>query len=168
MVRSLASSRRHTSPIRCAVETTPGDGASGRRIVLLRKGDARASAVAELDELPLDDASARELFADGILESFAPDDVETSILPHWRQVLQPGGTLRVRCLDWHAVLEPYRTGTVGAQELHQTIFGCSAERRMVYTPELLLQLLARTGFVDCSITRRGREVEVVARRPVTP
>jgi hypothetical protein len=143
------SAHLHAIADACAVELTWGR--RERRISVTRKERA-ASLVAALDALPFAAGTLTELRAVGRLADLAPGHVECRLLPHWWQLLRPGGRLHLRGTDWHEPLDGSRSAAWP-------------------TSEVLLHLLARAGFVDCAIvgTRGdgagGSTLELRAHRP---
>jgi hypothetical protein len=133
----------------CAVELRWGR--RERRISVTRK-ERVASLVAALDALPFAAGTLAELRAVGRLADLVPGHVERRLLPHWWQLLRPGGRLHLRSTDWCEPLDGSRSAAWP-------------------TAEALLSLLGRAGFVDCSIvgTRGdgvgGSTLELRAHRP---
>jgi len=166
-VRRLAASAHDGLVVRLASED------SAPPIVVAAIPAPGVDVVASFDALPLAPGAVAELVAEEVLERRRYDEVERRLLPHWRTLLQPGGRLRLVCVDWLEALERYRTGRISLEQLRRFTFGPGEDHRTAYTSATLVPVLTSAGFVDCSVTSLAGDaegaprMEVVAHRPRT-
>lgn len=131
--------------------------------------------LADARDMPFEEGSVAEIVAAHLLEHFPQERLRRQVLPHWRELLMPGGTLRAVVPDSSAMIEGYREGSVTYEDLREVTFGAQDYdgdfHFNMFTSESLGALLQDAGFVDveCVASRRrnGRcfELEIVARKP---
>lgn len=133
--------------------------------------------VARLDALPVAPGSISEIAVAGAVERYSLEDLRRRVLPHWRDVLAPGGRIVIAADDAQAALDRHQGGQLDLAELVAAFFGDDdAEglaRRSAVSPELLSELLLGAGFERPRLLeRRGEPLagvfafEVEAFRPV--
>jgi hypothetical protein len=124
--------------------------------------------------LAFDPSSAVEVRASLALERFSTAELRADVLPYWRSLLAPGGTLVVISLDAGANLADHQAGRLSFDELAAISFGSSESestaRRSMLSEDLLSRLLDEAGFVSVHTAARWRaedasnRIEVRARR----
>lgn len=129
--------------------------------------------VADIRRLPFEPGTVDEIFSAHLVEHFRENDLAKVILPYWRQLLKPGGTLRIVCPNWEASLRRYQDGGLTFAEMKEVTFGGQEyqgnDHFAMYSPETLTTVLEQAGFTQVEILIEDRpnvlsnEMEVVAR-----
>lgn len=131
--------------------------------------------LAEANDLPFEVDSVEEIYSAHLLEHFPQEQLRRDVLPYWRSLLHPGGTLRAVVPDAEAMLRQYADGGLPLEDLREVTFGAQDYdgdfHYNMFTPDSLAELLREAGFVDVRCLARGRrngkclEFEVSATKP---
>ena len=134
-----------------------------------------AELVADIRDLPFEPGTISELASHHLVEHFREHQLATRILPYWRSLLRPGGTIRIVCPNWEVMLERVGDGTMPYSDFKTVTFGAQDyagdDHFAMYTPRSLGRLLAAAGFTDVEVVVADRqngmcpEMELVARAP---
>ena len=134
-----------------------------------------AEVVADIRDLPFEPGSISELASHHLVEHFREHQLATRILPYWRSLLQPGGTIRIVCPNWEVMLERVGEGTMPYSDFKSVTFGAQDyagdDHFAMYTPTSLSRILTEAGFTDVEVIVADRqnglcpEMELVARVP---
>ncbi|TSE35332.1 hypothetical protein Tfont_02306 [Tepidimonas fonticaldi] len=116
--------------------------------------------IAHVGQLPLPDASVRDLRAAHLVEHFTLQQFADRILPEWRRVLAPGGRLRLITPDLAAMLRAHLQGQLSEADLVHVLYGGQDYEGdfhyHAYSPASLSALLATHGFADIQVVAHGR------------
>jgi predicted SAM-dependent methyltransferase len=133
--------------------------------------------VADARQLPFDPDSVDVIRSAHLLEHFPSDELELVVLPHWRALLKPGGTLSAIVPDAEATISAYVDGTITFDELRTVTFGDQEYEGdfhfTMFSRQGLVDALERAGFRDVQVIEAGRrnglcyEMEFSARKPET-
>jgi predicted SAM-dependent methyltransferase len=131
--------------------------------------------LADVRHLPFDPDTVNEIYGAHLLEHFPLDELERVVLPSWRRVLRPGGTLRLVVPDSGAMLDEYAGGRLSFEDLRLVTYGDQEYdgdfHFTMFTAESLAELLNVAGFDDVEVLETGRpngaclEMEVRASKP---
>lgn len=131
--------------------------------------------VADTGVLPFDPASIDEIFCSHLIELYPEEEIRRRLLPYWRTMLRPGGSIRAITSDGEAMLARAAQGTFAFENFHQTLFDRPGNdgdaHHNLFTPDSLRRLMEAAGFVSVEVPVRGRpngrgfEFELVARVP---
>lgn len=131
--------------------------------------------VADVDHLPFEPGEIREIHAAHLLEHFPEEYLRRRLLPYWRELLAPGGTLRLIVPDAEAMIAAWTRGELDFPTLRLITFGAQDYEGdfhyTMFTPDTLCQLLIERGFSTPTILARARpnglclECDVEATRP---
>ena len=130
--------------------------------------------VADVGDLPFETGSVDEVFSSHVLEHFPEEQLRRALLPHWHNVLAPGGKLRAIVPDGEAMLAQYAEGNYPFEEFREVLFGAQEYEGDFHfnllTPDSLRKLLTEAGFSNIEVPAKGRrngkcyEFEIVAER----
>jgi predicted SAM-dependent methyltransferase len=131
--------------------------------------------VAEEGALPFEPGSVNEIFSSHLVERFPQDEMRHRLLPHWYQLLKPGGRLRAVTPDGEAMIAGVAQGTYIFEDFREVLFGGQDHEgdfhRNLFTPDSLGRMVEEAGFTSVEVPVRGRrngqcfEFELVARVP---
>ncbi len=125
--------------------------------------------VAEVDRLPFAPGSLAELSCSHLADRFHPDHLAAAILPYWKDLLRPGGTLRLVCPNWEKPVRQLRDGTLQTPEFLGAVARAWDRQGggplALHTPGQMAALLGRCGFVNVEVVASGEEMEIVASLP---
>lgn len=132
-------------------------------------------AVGDATDLPFDAESVTEITSSHLLEHFSLANLRLVVLPHWKQILRPGGKLHIAVSDVNAMINDYSRGEMSFKDFHEAIYGlqeyeCDFNRNM-FTPQSLTQLLQDLEFTEITVHYEGkkkghsREMELSCIRP---
>ena len=112
--------------------------------------------VVDIDDLPFVPASIGELDVGDLPQRVTRERLVGTLMPHWRDLLVPGGHLRVVVRDASAMLDRIGARQCTFAEFQAAVFGGSnddacADR--VYTPDNFRGLLVAAGFVTIEMVR---------------
>ncbi len=134
--------------------------------------------VADIRALPFGPGEVSTLFCAHLLEHFPVEEVRRSLLPYWRSILKPEGSLVVVVPDSESMLDAYAKGEFSFSDLREVTFGGQEYdgdfHFNMYSRDSLIALLTEAGFDDVAITVSGRanglcrEMEAVGRRREDP
>lgn len=117
--------------------------------------------IAEAGALPFGAGEVDEIFSAHLLEHFPQEDLRRRLLPYWRSLLRPGGTLRAVAPDTGAMLADYAAGTRNFSALRRIVFGdqeyAGDFHHTMFTVDSIVTLLEETGFVEVDVISAGRE-----------
>ena len=116
--------------------------------------------VADVGELPFEEASLREVFSAHLLEHFPQEELIRRLLPHWHDLLAPGAAFRAVAPDGEAMLANFAAGRYAFEDFREVLFGAQDyEGDFHYnllTPTSLGKILEDAGFRDVQVLARGR------------
>lgn len=131
--------------------------------------------VAPADCIPLADGCAARLRAAHLVEHFTATDFVERVLPEWRRLLAPGGTLELITPDLHAMAQAWLRGQLAEPDLVHVLYGGQDYpgdfHYHLYSPAALASLLQAHGMVEVLVIAAGRpnglclEFELHARKP---
>lgn len=117
-------------------------------------------AVAEAADLPFEPGSVAEIHSAHLLEHFPLEHLRRVVLPHWRKMLRPGGTLRAVVPDAEAMLAAHAAGEMSFDDLREVTYGLQEYEGdfhfNMFGREALAQLLREAGFTDIGFAFQGR------------
>jgi predicted SAM-dependent methyltransferase len=90
--------------------------------------------VADVRKLPFDRGSVDEIMSAHLIEHFRERQFEAVVLPYWRSLLKIGGTLRIICPNWQALIEEYAGGRLSLEDFKLATFGLQIIQAMITTP----------------------------------
>jgi hypothetical protein len=128
--------------------------------------------VVRLHRLPIAAGSLELLSVGHVLERYSERRLRDELLPAWRELLAPGGQLRVVALDGAATLGAWHDGQLSFDDVRSALASPNDGEplRSTFDAERLMSLLRATGFADVSVVATGRligqriEMELRARR----
>lgn len=129
--------------------------------------------IAGVDNLPFAEASVDCIHAAHLLEHFPKRYLLDVLLPYWRSLLKPGGSLELVVPDSEAMLSAHQRGEIDFATLAEVTFGKQDYdgdfHYAMYSPASLTALLQQAGFADVSLLASDRingdcrEMHVLAR-----
>jgi Methyltransferase domain len=133
--------------------------------------------VAEAGALPFEPGSVDEIYSAHLVEHFPQQELQRWLLPHWRNLLKPGGRIRAITPDGEAMLAGIAQGSYTFNDFREVLFGGQDYEGdfhyNLFTPNSLRRTVEDAGFTDIGIPMRGRrngqcfEFELTARLPPT-
>jgi hypothetical protein len=134
--------------------------------------------VADVRRLPFEPGTVEEIYASHLVEHFPIEELRSVVLPHWRDLLRPGGRLVAIVPDAEAMVRETAEGRMPFDDFQRVMFGDQEYdgdfHFSTYTPDSLSALLAEAGFQGLEIVDRARrnglayEFEISAERPAAP
>jgi hypothetical protein len=131
--------------------------------------------VAEANALPFQPGSVDEIYSAHLVEHFPQQELQRRLLPHWRNLLKPGGCIRAITPDGEAMLTSIAQGSYGFEDFREVLFGGQDYEGdfhyNLFTPDSFRRTVEGAGFTDIAIPVRGRrngqcfEFELTARLP---
>lgn len=120
--------------------------------------------VGRLDALPAAAGSLREIAVANVLEHYSFAEARDRLVPHWRSLLAPGGRLEIVADDAGAMIDRLRAGQLEEAEFLETVFSSNGHgpRRSAYSPDSLVDLLNRAGFINVAIRDRRQRPDAGA------
>jgi hypothetical protein len=116
--------------------------------------------VADARRLPFDPGTLAELSSAHLVEHFREHQLRTRVLPYWKSLLRPDGTLRIICPNWGAMLERLNDGRMSLTDFKLLTFGAQDyegdDHFAMYTPETLSSLLNDCGFARVEVVVTDR------------
>lgn len=129
--------------------------------------------VADVAALPFDPGSIAAIHAAHLLEHFPQEALRRRLLPYWKSLLAPGGSLCAIVPDGAAMIAEAATGAYPFEDFREVLFGAQDYAQdfhyNLFTPDSLHALLADAGFRQIEVVDRARrngrcfEFEIVAR-----
>ncbi len=130
--------------------------------------------VADVRRLPFESGTVDEIASSHLVEHFRQAQLLLAILPYWKSLLKPGGTLRITCPNWRAMLDRLASGKMSYPDFRLVTFGGQDyegdDHFSMYTPDSLTELLKQAGFTDVRVVTPERmnglcpEMELTARK----
>ncbi len=131
--------------------------------------------VADVRALPCDPATVHAIHAAHLLEHFPVPELLHVVLPHWRDVLIPHGSLVVVVPDGEAMLAAYNSGELSFDDFRTVTFGeqeyVGDDHHTMFSATSLCALLEKAGFEEAHVVEAARrnglslEMEVHATAP---
>ena len=132
--------------------------------------------IADVSALPFAHGTVDEISSAHLVEHFPQEELRRQLLPHWRELLKPGGRFRAITPDGEALLAGVAQGTYSFEDFRDVLFGGQDyEGDFHYnllTPDSLRDLVKEAGFIDIEVPVRARrngqsfEFELTARLPM--
>jgi predicted SAM-dependent methyltransferase len=133
--------------------------------------------IAEVGDLPFEAGTVDEITSAHLVEHFPQEELRRRLLPYWRSLLKPGGTLRVVTPDGAAMLSGIADGSYSFADFRDVLFGGQDYEGDFHfnllTPDSLGHLAEEAGFGAVEIPVQGRrngqcfEFELVALVPMS-
>lgn len=131
--------------------------------------------VADVRELPFEPGTVAEMFAAHLLEHFPIEELRRKLLPHWLELLRPGGVVVVVVPDAETMIREYAVDRLSFEDLRLVTFGEQEYEGdfhfTMFSKTSVCSLLSETGFTEVAVVESGRrngacyEMEITARRP---
>jgi glycosyltransferase involved in cell wall biosynthesis/GT2 family glycosyltransferase len=127
--------------------------------------------VADAQNLPFGPASLTEIASAHLVDRFPARQFADVVLPYWKGLLRPGGSVRITCPNWEALVGQLCGGEIGTDEFFRRLSAGlpgGAVPAAFYTPRALSELLWRHGFHHVEVIAEARpgpwcpEMEIVA------
>jgi glycogen synthase len=126
----------------------------------MRQGEG-VDIVADASDLPFEPDSLGEVASFHLVEHFREQQLRQTILPHWRSLLRPNGTLRIVCPNWEAMIEQLQAGKMPYKVFKTLTFGLQDyegdDHFAMYTPASLEDSLSEAGFTDVELVVADRQ-----------
>jgi predicted SAM-dependent methyltransferase len=131
--------------------------------------------VCDVTELPFAQNSIAELASSHLIEHFREYEFINRILPHWFSMIEEGGSIRVICPNWEAMMEKLNSGEMSLSRFKELTFGGQEyegnDHFSMYTPKTLRDVLTGVGFEEPELIVVDRdnggcpEMELLAKKP---
>jgi glycogen synthase len=138
----------------------------------MRQGEG-VDIVADASDLPFEGESVGEIASFHLVEHFREQHLRQNLLPYWRSLLRPDGTLRIVCPNWEAMIERLQAGEMPYKVFKTLTFGLQDydgdDHFSMYTPASLEDALRQAGFADVELVVADRqngmcpEMELIAK-----
>jgi glycosyltransferase involved in cell wall biosynthesis/GT2 family glycosyltransferase len=136
---------------------------------------AEVDVVADAQNLPFGPGSLAEIACKHLIDRFSQEHFTGLVLPYWKGLLRPGGSLRVVCPNWGALVGRLCGGGVETAEFMRAVSwglaGQEAPPAAFYSPRTLGELLRQHGFERVDVIAEARdgglcpEMEILAHLP---
>lgn len=133
--------------------------------------------VGDVTALEFQHGTIDAIFASHLIEHFPVRALHDVVLPHWRNLLRPGGELVLIAPDGAAMLEAYKDGVFNFDELREVLYGGQEYEGDFHfnmlSPASAEALLIELGFTAIRIEAAGRrngnclEFEIHAEKPLS-
>ena len=130
---------------------------------------------ADVRKLPFEPGTVEEIYSSHLVEHFPIEELRSVVLPHWRDLLRPGGRLVAVVPDAEAMVRETAEGRMPFDDFQRVMFGDQEYdgdfHFSTYTPDSLSALFAEAGFEAVEIVDRARrnglayEFEISGERP---
>ena len=130
---------------------------------------------ADVRRLPFEPGTVEEIYSSHLVEHFPIEELRSVVLPHWRDLLRPGGRLVAVVPDAEAMVRETAKGRMPFDDFQRVMFGDQEYdgdfHFSTYTPDSLSALFAEAGFKAVEIVDRARrnglayEFEIIGERP---
>lgn len=108
--------------------------------------------VADVGAIPFEAGNVYEVFSSHLLEHFPLEHLRRVLLPHWRDLLQPGGTLRAIVPDAEGMIADYVSVNMSFDDLREVTYGLQEYdgdfHFNMFSRDMLKNLLREGGFAD--------------------
>lgn len=125
----------------------------------------KADVKADVTDLPYEEESIDEILSEHVIEHFTPKEFDM-LIRHWRDLLKPGGIIRLECPSLIACALKVIDGDIGA--FHCGLFGVQDEpgqaHKNGFTLKSLSDELAKAGFEVLTAVEEGTDLKVVAKK----
>ena len=120
----------------------------------------RIDIAAQLDNIPFEKGSVKEIFSSHVLEHFTREHLRRDLLPYWRSLLQKGGSFRAVAPDGETMAAALASGDMSFEDFREVLLGGQEyEGNFHYdffSAESMSELLMECGFVNVQIVAKGR------------
>jgi hypothetical protein len=115
-----------------------------------------------------------EIASAHVVDRFPAGHFAGVVLPYWKGLLRPGGSVRIVCPNWEALVGRLCGGEIGTDEFLRRVSAGLAggpAPAAFYTPRALSELLWQHGFHHVEVLAEARpgpwcpEMEIVASLP---
>ena len=130
--------------------------------------------VADVTKIPIDPGQIQEIYAAHLVEHFPRHFFRDIILPHWIDLLESDGLLRIVIPNSEAMIKAFQEGQMTFTDLALVTFGKQEYdgdfHYAMYNPDSITELLRDAGLchvqVLCANRKNGlcRELEIIARK----
>jgi SAM-dependent methyltransferase len=116
--------------------------------------------VADARQLPFEPGTVDVIFSSHLVEHFPIEELRRVVLPHWLNMLRPGGQLVAVVPDAEAMVRETAEGRMPFDDFQRVMFGDQEYdgdfHFSTFTPDSLAELLTETGFDAVEIVDRAR------------
>ncbi len=116
--------------------------------------------IADVRRLPFEPGSLAEIASAHLVEHLREHQLRSVVLPYWKQLLRPGGMVRIICPNWQIMLERLQRGEMPLATFKLLTFGGQDyegdDHFAMYTPETLTALLREAGFQGIQVLALDR------------
>lgn len=129
--------------------------------------------IAEATNLPFDPGTVSHLHSAHLLEHFPREQLRREVLPYWRSLLRPGGTLTAVVPDAPTMLREHQEGRLSFDDLNLVLYGEQEYEGdfhfTMFSFDVLREVLTEAGFDDVQLVEHARrngvcyEMEIAAR-----
>lgn len=116
--------------------------------------------VSDVAALPFDASSVSAIYAAHLVEHFSSQSLKDSVLPHWFNLLEAGGSLTLIAPNSQAMIAGYMAGEFTFEELREVTFGGQEYEGdfhfTMLTPETASNLLQKIGFQHVEVMASSR------------
>lgn len=116
--------------------------------------------VAEADALPFEAGAVSEIRSSHLIEHFPEEALIRTVLPHWRDLLKPGGRLKAIAPDGQTMVAEYAGGRYPFDQFRAVLYGEQDYEGDYHfnllTPESLEKILLNAGFSNIKLIEQGR------------
>lgn len=133
--------------------------------------------VGDVTALDFQPGSIDTIFASHLIEHFPVKALHDVVLPHWRDLLRPGGEIVLIAPDGAAMLDAYKDGVFNFDELREVLYGGQEYEGDFHfnmlSPSSAEALLAELGFTSIRVDAAGRrngnclEFQIYAQKPLS-
>jgi SAM-dependent methyltransferase len=134
--------------------------------------------VADVRKLPFEPGTVEEIYSSHLVEHFPVEELRRVVLPHWLDLLRPGGRFVAITPDAEKMLHEAAAARMPFDDFQRVTFGDQEYdgdfHFAMFTPDSFASLLAEVGFSDVDIVDRARrnglcyEFEITANAPLDP
>ena len=115
---------------------------------------------AQLDKLPFEARSVKEIFSSHVLEHFTREHLRRDLLPYWRSLLQAGGVFRAIAPDGEAMAAALASEAMSFDDFREVLLGGQEYdgdyHYDFFSPGSVAELISASGFTNVEIVDRAR------------
>ena len=111
--------------------------------------------MADVRKLPFEPGTVEEIYSSHLVEHFPIEELRRVVLPHWLELLRPGGRLVAVTPDAETMIKEAAAGRMPFEDLQRVTFGDQEYdgdfHFAMFTPDSFAGLLGECGFTDVEV-----------------